>query len=156
MSEPNDKPDTDFAEILAKYARIERIGAGAWPNKKAAVLQALAAAGITHVIVSFDGYGDSGQVESIEAKAGDVEKELPQTQVALRGVDYETESFTTTELVLSEAIEHLVYDCLRQTHCGWENNEGAYGEVTFDVAEGTVTLDYNERYESSEYTQHIL
>lgn len=156
MSEPNDKPDIDFAEILAKYARIERIGAGAWPDKKAAVLKALVAAGITHVIVSFDGYGDSGQVESIEAKAAEAEKELPQTQVALRGVDYETEGFTTTELVLSEAIEHLVYDCLRRTHCGWENNEGAYGEVTFDVAEGTVTLDYNERYESSEYTQHIL
>ena len=31
------------------------------------------------------------------------------------------------------------------THDGWENSDGAYGDFTFDVAERTITLDYNER-----------
>ena len=34
---------------------------------------------------------------------------------------------------------------LEQTHGGWENNDGAYGEFTFDVAERTIKLDFNER-----------
>jgi hypothetical protein len=41
-------------------------------------------------------------------------------------------------------------------HGGWENNEGAYGEFTFDVAQRTITLDYNERVETSEYSQHMF
>ena len=35
------------------------------------MFDALAAAGITLIVVTFDGYGDSGQIENIEAKAGD-------------------------------------------------------------------------------------
>ena len=50
----------------------------------------------------------------------------------------------------------LVPNALAQTHGGWENNEGAYGEFTFDVAQRTITLDYNERVETSEYSQHMF
>ena len=53
-----------------------------------------------------------------------------------------------------DAVETLAYDFLEQTHGGWENNEGAYGEFTFDVGDRTIRLDYNERIETSEYTQH--
>jgi hypothetical protein len=55
---------------------------------------------------------------------------------------------------VSDAVEALVYALLEETHGGWENNEGAYGEFTFNVTERTITLDYNERYEDSHYTQH--
>ncbi len=57
---------------------------------------------------------------------------------------------------IADAIERLAYDLLAQTHCGWENNDGAYGDFTFDVAERTITLDYNERYTASEYSQHVF
>ena len=57
-------------------------------------------------------------------------------------------------LTVHEAIETLVYDFLRQVHSGWEINDGAYGEFTFDVAERTIKLDYNERYTSSENFSH--
>lgn len=55
---------------------------------------------------------------------------------------------------LAEAIETLAYAFLESTHGGWENNGGAYGEFDFDVAAGTITLDYNERFESSENYTH--
>jgi hypothetical protein len=42
------------------------------------------------------------------------------------------------------------------THDGWENSDGAYGDFTFDIAERTITLDYNERYMQSEYSQHLF
>ncbi|MGA8499789.1 MAG: DUF6878 family protein [Xanthobacteraceae bacterium] len=57
---------------------------------------------------------------------------------------------------IADAIERLAYDLLERTHCGWENNDGAYGDFTFDVAERTITLDYNERYTASEYSQHVF
>ncbi|MGH6740433.1 MAG: DUF6878 family protein, partial [Bradyrhizobium sp.] len=57
---------------------------------------------------------------------------------------------------IADVIERLVYDLLTDTHCGWENNDGAYGDFIFDVAERTITLDYNERYTESNYTQHIF
>ena len=55
---------------------------------------------------------------------------------------------------VDEAVEQLAYDFLSETHGGWENNGGAYGEFTFDVAEGTITLDYNERYTATEFYSH--
>ena len=55
-----------------------------------------------------------------------------------------------------DAIERLAYDFLEETHDGWENSHGAYGDFIFDVAERTITLDYNERYMQSEYSQHVF
>lgn len=57
---------------------------------------------------------------------------------------------------MKEAIERLAYDFLEETHGGWENNEGAYGDFLFDVTERTITLNYNERIDTSEYTQHVF
>jgi hypothetical protein len=55
-----------------------------------------------------------------------------------------------------DAIEKLVYDLLEQTYSGWEDNQGAYGDFLFDVSERTITLNFNERIETSEYTQHVF
>ena len=49
-----------------------------------------------------------------------------------------------------------MYDFLAQTHSGWEDNEGAFGEFTFDIAARTITLDYNERYIESANDQHVF
>ena len=59
-------------------------------------------------------------------------------------------------MTISETIEHLVYDALSETHGGWENNEGAYGEFVFDVASGEIQLDYNERITSTEFYSHTF
>jgi hypothetical protein len=53
-------------------------------------------------------------------------------------------------------VERLVFDCLAEKHLGWEINEGSYGDVVFDVAERAITLNYNERFVDSEYSQHVL
>ncbi len=57
---------------------------------------------------------------------------------------------------LRDAVEALAYALLEETHGGWENNEGAYGEFTFAVAARTITLDYNERHMESDYSQHVF
>ena len=57
---------------------------------------------------------------------------------------------------IAAVVESLAYDVLEKTHCGWENSDGAYGDVIFDVADGVITLDYNERYTASENYTHAF
>ena len=61
-----------------------------------------------------------------------------------------------TVMSIRDAIERLAYDFLEETHDGWENSDGAYGDFIFDVAERTITLDYNERHMESDYSQHVF
>jgi hypothetical protein len=61
-----------------------------------------------------------------------------------------------TVMSVHDAIERLAYDFLEETHDGWENSDGAYGDFIFDVAERTITLDYNERHMESDYSQHVF
>ena len=150
-------PDAGQAASLAKYQDHARRAAEAWPANKAALFDALARAGITSVIVNFDGYGDSGQIEQVEVRAGDATAELPAHQIEfvdpVLGDPQKVERSTHT---LSDAIETLVYAFLEQSHSGWEDNDGAYGDFTFDVGNRTITLDYNERYTESDYSCHTF
>ena len=108
------------------------------------------------MLVTFDGYGDSGQIENIEAKAGDAVVAMPAGEVEIAEAIWDQPEPSRSTVIIADAIERLAYDLLEQTHCGWEHNDGAYGDFTFDVAERTITLDYNERYTASEYSQHVF
>jgi hypothetical protein len=110
--------------------------------------------GITAVIVNFDGYGDSGQIEDITAQTGAVTVELPDERIEIFRPAWDSADIERETHTVREAIEALCYDFLSQTHGGWENNDGAYGDFTFDVTEGSITLDYNERYTASENYSH--
>jgi hypothetical protein len=123
---------------------------------KDALFPVLAAAGITRILVRFDGSGDSGQIEEIDVLAGEKPVSLPNGQVTIQRADWGATEPESIESSVNDAVETLVYAFLEETHGGWENNEGAYGEFTFNVAERTITLDYNERYEDAHYTQHTF
>ena len=44
--------------------------------------------------------------------------------------------------------QQLAFDFLSDTHGGWENNDGAYGEFCFDAAARCIHLEFNERLEA--------
>jgi len=149
------EPTPDPAAWDEKNRAHERRASEFLPANKTALFDVLAAAGITIVTVTFDGYGDSGQIENIEAKAGKEEViALPQTQIELAFPVWESLDVERRVQSVSEAIETLAYAFLNRSHQGWENDDGAYDEFTFDVAAQTITLDYNERYTSSENYTH--
>ena len=153
----NTPASTDMAhDWEAKRAAQDRLHAELQPQNRAALFDALAAAGVTLIVVTFDGYGDSGQIENIEAKAGDTVVAMPAGDVEIAEAIWDQTDPSRATFSIADAIERLAYDLLEQTHCGWENNDGAYGDFTFDVAERTITLDYNERYTASEYSQHVF
>ena len=116
----------NWDEVAAQSAIHNRLIAGARPINRDAILAALAAVAITHVTVRFDGCGDSGQIESGEAKRGDAIVEIPQTELAWLRVDWNTEQRQHERVSLRHAIETVVYDCLEETHQGWEINDGAF------------------------------
>jgi hypothetical protein len=151
-------PGTDGAttDWEAKRVAQDRQHAELQPSNKAALFDALAAAGVTLVVIAFDGYGDSGQIESIEAKSGDGIVAMPDGEIEIATAVWDQTEPDRSTVSIAGAIERLAYDLLYDTHCGWENNDGAYGDFTFDVAERTITLDYNERYTASEYSQHVF
>ena len=146
----------DPDDFLQRWTDYEKRAADLHPVNKASLFAALRDAGITTVIVTFDGYDDSGQIENIEARGSDGPADIPATPVEIARLDFPaTEPERLTE-PLGEAIETLAYAFLEQTHGGWENNGGAFGDFVFDVAEETITLDYNERIETSENYSHAF
>jgi hypothetical protein len=130
---------------------------------------ALTAAGIRKVIVQFDGSGDDGCIGSVEAYAAEDEGEtqLPQTPVTIKTIGQRWSSDPCqvnekTVAMVSDnddgAIETVCYGYLEQTHGGWEISDGevdgAYGSFTFNVAEKTITLDFNQRIVDVENSEH--
>jgi len=134
----------------------DRLDAELRPANKGVVFDALTAAGLTIVTVRFDGYGDSGQIEDIEARAGDDVVALPPGDVEIAAAAWGHAEPERTVMSVRDVIERLAYDFLEETHDGWENSDGAYGDFMFDVADRTITLDCNERHMESDHSQHVF
>ncbi|ANH09043.1 MAG TPA: hypothetical protein VGN93_30815 [Shinella sp.] len=118
-------------------------------RNKSAVFAALLEQGLTHVVVTFDGYGDSGQITEMEGRIADEPVELPDATVVLVDANCRKSSES-----LESAIETMIYDLLGESHGGWQDGEGAYGEFVFDVAKRTILLDLNERFIESAQSSH--
>lgn len=127
---------------------------GATRQNKTVVFDALAAAGITEVMVEFDGYGDSGQIQSIAAYTGDSEVELPTTSVTFHDVTrvwragHEEIIEKIEQQPIAQAVEGLCYAYLEKHHGGWEIDDGSFGHFEFAVATRTITLEFNQRESS--------
>ena len=153
-SVPAVAPSPDFDAYMASLAEHQAREASLVDGNKAALFAVLIAAGITHVTVAFDGYGDSGQIENVDAFNGEVLVKLPDTEVMIASACWGDPGIAAQTMTLFDAIERLAYDFLASTHGGWENDDGAWGEFCFDARAGTIQLDYNERFTSSEYYGH--
>lgn len=151
---PTPVPAFDLAAWQDRQAREAELAAQVLPRNKAVLFDALAAAGIAVVMVFFDGYGDSGQIEEVQAKTGDLVITLPPDQIEIAVLEWGVDETQPITMSVRDAIERLAYAFLAETHSGWENNDGAYGDFTFSVADRTISLDYNERYTSSENYTH--
>jgi hypothetical protein len=120
----------------------------------------LAQTKVSSIEVSFEGCGDSGQIESVDytdANGKGID-EAYLDKIIVKGSEktsYHQWDEKKKKLVLTEAregnikeiIEEVCYDKLGASHGGWEINEGSYGTFVFDVPTRKVTLEYNERIE---------
>ena len=120
----------------------------------------LAQTKVSSIEVSFEGCGDSGQIEAVDYTdangKGIDEAYLNKTIVkgsektSYHKWDEKTKKLVKTEATegnVREIIEEICYDKLGASHGGWEINEGSYGTFYFDVSTRKVRLEYNERIE---------
>ncbi len=140
-------------EAKCKAVAIRR--AEMLPHNKGILFAALAAAEITLVTAEFDGSGDSGQLdEPVGFNATNTVVAIPKADITIKTVDFESGAVNEESTSVRGFIEILAYEFLHDTHSGWENNDGAYGEFRFDGTDHTVTLEYNERYVETHYHEH--
>lgn len=144
----------DFAAVFAAQAKQAAREAELRPANKDRLFDALTAAGISHVTVTFDGEGDSGQIESIAAWAGETAVDFPAVEIPYAAITWDSPEVEMRQLSLEDVVEQLAYDFLSDTHGGWENNDGAYGEFCFDAGARCIHLEFNERFTSSELFTH--
>jgi hypothetical protein len=125
-----------------------------FPANRDAIFEALERHGIEAVTLTFDGCGDSGQIDMDNAVVLGPAQDLAAIRIEQRHARWDSEQIETVTLDLRTALENLAYDLLEKSHGGWEINEGAFGEFTFETDTRSITLDYNERFESSVFSRH--
>jgi hypothetical protein len=146
-------PTFDYAK-WQEDARIRReVIARNVAAAKITLFDILDSQGIVFVTVGFDGCGDSGQIDGILAYDDTGIVELPDVKLPSIDIEAADPEAARSNMSISDVIESLAYDLLADEHGGWENNDGAYGEFRFDTAVRTITLGYNERFTSSEYSE---
>jgi hypothetical protein len=145
----------ELARILADQAERDTAEVALHARNKEALFDGLRHVGIAHVLVSFAGSGDSGQIESIEGRSdGDQSVPLPAAHITFAGIDWQGGAATERRLTLEGAVEELVYDLLSDTHSAWQDNDGAFGEFCIDARARTIHLEFNERFTSSVLYAH--
>jgi hypothetical protein len=146
----------DSACWLVRDQEFAKLCKSALAENKTALFDALAGARIDTVEVTFNGYADNGQVDEAVIDGEGADADLRLVNIEIARVEWGNPVVVRETRSVKDAIEKLVYDLLQQTYGGWENNLGAYRDFLFDVAERTITLNFNERIETSEYTQHVF
>jgi hypothetical protein len=145
------QPDTVMSDYMAKEVAHRSLSASLRPMTKANLFAVLVGAGIAKVTVEFDGEGDSGQIEGIDATdASGAPCELPTTSLVVHQAVWGEPEPRSRDMTIPELIEMLAYDLLGETHDGWEINDGSYGTFTFDVTAGAIPLECNVRFTGSE------
>ncbi len=112
---------------------------------KTAIVPILAAHGVARLTIAYDGYGDEGQIDGIAAMDSDgVALDLPVVACPRHDGRFDG-GVTKSDATLAEALETLGYEVLADCFSGWENNDGAVGSMTLDVATGTITVEHDWR-----------
>jgi hypothetical protein len=97
--------------------------------------------------VSFDGSGDSGQIEDIALENKILDKPVEGIKIPA-GMQYSAEDkvqLWDDAKTIRDIVDSVCYEVLENACGGWEINDGSYGEFTFDVNKRTAKLDFNER-----------
>jgi len=110
--------------------------------------------GVESIVLSYDGSGDSGEVYNIQLD-GKVEciktinenSEIDIAKFKKAGVEF------SKELII-DCIEHVSMVLLDDNECGWENNEGAMGDITWYIENKKISIEHRQRIIEFEDREH--
>lgn len=120
--------DPSVRELLAGYFQAEEARLETAKTKlKAEIIPRLKKWGVAKVKCEYSGYGDSGAIDHI----------------AYLDVQGQPVNMDLVRSASDPQIESVLYEFLPS---GFEINDGGQGDVTIDVAAGTVKLEHQENY----------
>lgn len=96
------------------------------------LLRRLRMAGVTEVVCTYDAYADSGNWEDVTLDCGRI----------------------TPPEDLRDALGDFAWDVAYHHHPGFENNEGGYGEMTWDIIADAISLDHADRFVDTSHSYH--
>lgn len=132
------------------------------------VYDLLGGIGVESFVVTFDGGGDSGQVESpcefkpakVGKKAEKLLEEVVEGAKVSDGVRWNpgggNETIWKENPTLNGMIESICYEALEDSNGGWEINEGSEGTFLFDVKKRKVHFDFEAREITTRLTQYVM
>jgi hypothetical protein len=130
--------DNYLERLMAQYrqqelARLDTAKA----RLKTEIIPRLKRWGVSKVKAEYSGYGDSGAINHI----------------AYLDAHDQPVNMDTVRAASDPDIENVLYEFLP---AGFEINDGSQGDVTIDVAAGTVTIEHGENYtETRDSTQEF-
>ena len=114
---------------------------------------------LDRVELDFDGSGDSGMIDDVRyILKGGKEADLHKEPAKHIGVEYNyvknksTQTLVEKEGTANDLFEEVGYNALQARYSGWEINEGAFGTI-FVNHDGSGRIEYNQRIESTEYSE---
>ncbi|WP_298938313.1 DUF6878 family protein [uncultured Ruegeria sp.] len=122
----------DWSEI---NARVEKMACERKEQLKAertTMLGVLREAGVTRIEASYDGYGDSGNVEDV--------------MIETQGAKLDAEQ--------DKKLKDFLWDVPYTLHPGFEINEGGCGEVVWDVLEDKIDVSHSDRFVDTNHYDH--
>jgi hypothetical protein len=151
----------DSKKLIRELLDIEPTSpeeAAKWNKEE--ILKVLKKEKVAYVLVHFDGGGDSGSIEQV-CFQGKGQNEL-KISSTIDFYDIEShfsngeyvKTFKKSQKSLRDAFESIADEILEETGVDWYNNEGGYGDIVFNVNEGTVHCDMNQRIVQVESSEH--
>ncbi|MCQ0031440.1 DUF6878 family protein [Burkholderia glumae] len=131
-------------------------------NNKATLLAALATAGVRECVVSYEGFGDSGNVVDVRLTSADDApmSALGNIDLAVQDSRYVDGAWTarvrSQTMPFSDAFSHFAHVAVYRHHPGFENNDGGSGEVYFEVDSMRVWIEHRDYYTESIYSENEL
>jgi hypothetical protein len=131
-------------------------------HNRTVLLEALRAAGAASAVISYSGHGDEGNANDIlivdttgQEVSGDQTVTIMREDT--RYVDGEWQStHTLADMSLRDALDAFADRAVDGYHPGYWNGEGGEGDITFDVAAGTVHMAHRDHYVERVHTDTDL
>ena len=108
--------------------------------------------GVTSITASYDGSGDSGSMDDISLHYADprVITGDTRTQQFWQFVSEKVDCVPADQQIFTkkfgDAFENALWKLLTNEFGGWENNDGASGDIDINVETGKIEIEHNERY----------
>ena len=123
---------TSKPDLQARYLEMQKRDAEERAKTRANLLVELRALGVTLIEIQYEGYGDSGNVEDVTL--------TPATLKLAHDLNLRIETFG--------------WDFAYALNPGFENNEGGYGSLEWNLETDKINVSHSNRYVESDTTDY--